>query len=99
MTNIADLPELSAPFTTLATGKQANANDLPDVGWLDRLAETFAGAQRDARADLAADMGERPDFFDTDPKAVDKMLAFMVEKGVISISRREDSLCRPQRSP
>jgi len=77
--------------------KNSFKNACDSTHWLSKLTKTFDDAQRSARADLAAQMGERPDFFDTDPDAIDKMLAFMVEKGVITIERRKKSLCRPQR--
>jgi hypothetical protein len=71
-----------------------------DNRWHSNLAERFDAAKRSAREELAIEMGESPDFFDTDPHAIDKMLAFMVKKGVITITERpKDSLCRAQQSP
>ncbi len=48
-----------------------------------RLSEAFALAQRQAQVELAVEMGMPPNFFDTDPAALDKLVAFMTEKKVI----------------
>lgn len=52
------------------------------------LNKRFETMQRGAQADLAAAMGQPADFFATDPHAVDKMLAFMAKRGVITINTR-----------
>jgi len=60
----------------------------------DIAAARFKAMRAAAQADLAAQMGEAPDFFSKDPEALDKLVDFMANKGVITTDGRAKTRSR-----